>query len=586
MNTHSNGWDGVISGRNGLSTNPSPVSAGRDAAAQRRAVRLWSAVLLLSTTAGLSGLGCAGGNAGDGGAPVMASRRPSYPDEAKPMAATRPVASVATATTSARRQTELPSPPLRSKPAATAPTAMQAVKPVSPAAKVDVAPAAEAVRPAPHMVLPRQPQPEPQPQPQTPPQVAVADVQVPPSPLPRKPVTPLIVIPPVSPDLTRPAPAVSAELDTAPSDVAAETAKTEPASVPETPQPQIAVEPAAPSVAAPAVAPASAPSIGDEPLAGADPGPVQAAPYTPSPEPVLAPARPVSPEEQKLRDRVAAVKAELTSGRDVNDKDEHGRTLLQQAALAGELPVVELLLDWGANPNAGDRQGWTALHWAASSGHQEICELLIASGTPVDVQGFLNETPLYWAAVFDRHATVELLVARGAKVNAADKRGRTALHGAVEGDARQSAAVLIGLGADVKARDEAGSTPLHQVVVRLRKTLLGLADTAAASDGSDAALTSADAAAEQDRLRRQAIAGAREMARLMVENGADVNAATTGGLTPLHLSAWDDMREIADLLIAAGANIAVQDGRSRTPADYARQRGQKQVTKLLVAGRR
>ncbi|HIM17462.1 MAG TPA: ankyrin repeat domain-containing protein, partial [Dehalococcoidia bacterium] len=71
---------------------------------------------------------------------------------------------------------------------------------------------------------------------------------------------------------------------------------------------------------------------------------------------------------------LAAIRAELDKGVDVNAKDNEGRTPLHYAAKYATKQVVELLIPNGADVNAKDEDGWTPLHFAAT---KEIVELLI-----------------------------------------------------------------------------------------------------------------------------------------------------------------------------------------------------------------
>src|SRR5271170_5323045 len=72
-----------------------------------------------------------------------------------------------------------------------------------------------------------------------------------------------------------------------------------------------------------------------------------------------------------------------------------------------------------------------------------------------------------------------------------------------------------------------------------------------------------------------------DVARLLVEAGADVNATAAGGYTPLHLAASQPSREIVALLLESGANRETRCDQGKTPADYARERGHTEVAALL-----
>src|SRR5271170_4302663 len=72
-----------------------------------------------------------------------------------------------------------------------------------------------------------------------------------------------------------------------------------------------------------------------------------------------------------------------------------------------------------------------------------------------------------------------------------------------------------------------------------------------------------------------------EVARMLVEAGADVNATAAGGYTPLHLAASNGKREIVLLLLERGANREICCDQGKTPADYARERGHTEVAALL-----
>ena len=156
---------------------------------------------------------------------------------------------------------------------------------------------------------------------------------------------------------------------------------------------------------------------------------------------------------------LAAIRAELDKGVDVNAKDNEGRTPLHYAAKYATKQVVELLIPNGADVNAKDEDGWTPLHFAAT---KEIVELLINEGADVNAKNKWGGTPLHWAARGGHKEIVELLIAKGANVNAKNDEDGTPLHLAADRGHTEVVELLITKGADVNAKDDEGETPLDQ----------------------------------------------------------------------------------------------------------------------------
>jgi ankyrin repeat protein len=65
--------------------------------------------------------------------------------------------------------------------------------------------------------------------------------------------------------------------------------------------------------------------------------------------------------------------------------------------------------------------------------------------------------------------------------------------------------------------------------------------------------------------------------------GADVNAKSSGGTTPLYVAALGGHKEIAELLIAEGANVNAKNGMGATPLIVAALFRHKVVAELLIA---
>ncbi len=66
--------------------------------------------------------------------------------------------------------------------------------------------------------------------------------------------------------------------------------------------------------------------------------------------------------------------------------------------------------------------------------------------------------------------------------------------------------------------------------------------------------------------------------------GANVNwqDENNNGWTPLHMAAWNGRVEIARMLIDAGANVNVQNEWSNTPLHWAASRGQVKIVRMLI----
>jgi len=128
-----------------------------------------------------------------------------------------------------------------------------------------------------------------------------------------------------------------------------------------------------------------------------------------------------------------AMRALVAGGADPNATDADRYDIVTIAAVAGDVPTLEVALAVGGRAsNVTSRYNGTALIAAAHLGHVDVVHTLIRAGSPLD-----HVNNLGWTAVIEsivlgdggpRHlATLTALVEAGANVNLPDRSGATPL---------------------------------------------------------------------------------------------------------------------------------------------------------------
>jgi len=231
-------------------------------------------------------------------------------------------------------------------------------------------------------------------------------------------------------------------------------------------------------------------------------------------------------------------------------------TPFMNACFYGQLEAVRFLSTVpGIDVNAvvinllhADRLGNTGLHHVV--GHLPIVQFLLSSDLGFDVKvrnrdGWSALLVACWSESLD---VVEyLLTTHNANIHAIDGFGKSCLHLAVECRRVEVARCLLANypGADfVTKTDNGGSTPLHYSA---------------------------------------SFSGGLEIAQLLLENGAHVNAINNHGRSPLHWAARSGYQSLAVIqeFIRNGAVLLATDKNGDTPFDLARTDGRDYI--LTVA---
>jgi ankyrin repeat protein len=141
---------------------------------------------------------------------------------------------------------------------------------------------------------------------------------------------------------------------------------------------------------------------------------------------------------------------------------------------------------------------------------------------------------------------------------------RKSIHDAVEYNDLETVKRLIGKGADVNAPDEDGMTPLHIAAVVGRKDVAELL----IENGADIHARRAMSGWTPLHTAGSSRTGA-PVAELLVLRGADIGALAHSGATPLHSAAIGGNVPVVRLLAAKGADLNARDQRGNTPLYWA-----------------
>lgn len=132
------------------------------------------------------------------------------------------------------------------------------------------------------------------------------------------------------------------------------------------------------------------------------------------------------------------------------------------AAMKGDLAAVRALIVQGANVNAAHGDGMTALHWAAERGDSAMTAVLIRAKANVGATTRIGDyTPLHIATKSGKSPIVKALLGAGSDAQARTASGTTALHFAAAAGDTISINALLDRRVDANAREnEWQQTPL------------------------------------------------------------------------------------------------------------------------------
>lgn len=233
---------------------------------------------------------------------------------------------------------------------------------------------------------------------------------------------------------------------------------------------------------------------------------------------------------------------------------------LSNAIIANDFDRVKFLVSKGADVNKADSQGWTPLQSAARQRRDKMIALLIELGADVNVG---DPTPLVAALMRDHVPSIKVLLEHGADTEKPGQEGFRPLPLAIAEDKYEAAKALMEAGADVN--QPSGDEALTPLMVAAGQT--SPAEGAMFVPGS---------------------ARPTDIARGLLDRGADVNAQSKAGVTALMIAATHNNPPMIGMLIDAGADPTVKNKLGQTAADVAELNGNleaQQAIKVLSAAK-
>jgi uncharacterized protein len=235
---------------------------------------------------------------------------------------------------------------------------------------------------------------------------------------------------------------------------------------------------------------------------------------------------------------------------------------LADAAMNRDMAAVRALIREGADPNSRGKYDTSALLWLVRVGEVETARLLLDAGANPNTASARGVLPLQLAVANGDRAMVELLLTRGAAVDAVDPAGETALFTAAKLGGEAIAELLLAHGAQGDRKEPRYSQmPLH---VAAREGSLGVARLLI-RNGAD--------------VNAQTLLGAEPRFRLPSENAGSkgvgiirggwpergMRSPVPGAKTPLLYATRGGHRALALALLEAGANLEQTDGNGIGP---------------------
>ena len=299
-------------------------------------------------------------------------------------------------------------------------------------------------------------------------------------------------------------------------------------------------------------------------------------------------------------------------GCDANIEDSDGWTLLHYACKAGNVSLVQTLIEhkaditaknkegdmpvhiavcndigevilaliteFGCDTNIANSNGWTLLHYACKAGNVSLVRTLIKHKADITVKNNRGDMPVHIAADYDREEVILALITEfGCDTNIADSNGWTLLHYACKEGNVNLVRTLIEHKADITAKNNQSNMPVHIAVKYDREEVILALIT---EFGCDTNIAGSNG---WTLLHYACKEGNVNLVRTLIEHKADITAKNNQSNMPVHIAVKYDREEVILALITEfGCDTNIADFKGWTLLHYACKAGNVSLVQTLI----
>ncbi|KAK4656987.1 hypothetical protein QC762_0041250 [Podospora pseudocomata] len=243
-------------------------------------------------------------------------------------------------------------------------------------------------------------------------------------------------------------------------------------------------------------------------------------------------------------------------------------SLLYRSVASSHPSAAQILIKHGANVEYKTRWDWRVMHVAAAVGNADMVQTLIETAKPnLEAEDEDGRTPLYHACVWGHHKAADVLLQNGADANMGSREGVwSPLAAAADDGYDKCVELLLAKGANPNSRNTYGSVLRYAAIKGHTNVCRILLDAGANPNNPEAEVPILSEVIQASTKESTFL----DTLKVLVDRGANVNAQSSSGVSPLMLAACHvNGPDIIPVLLDREADIELADESGETALHYA-----------------